>query len=342
VLITGQDLTNLKAGALKTFQKYIVNDFKPWVKQFNQTELVYKFKNGSTIKFDSFANEADARGNENDIVYMNECNGQSYALFWQLNRKCRRKTILDYNPASRFWVHDKLFETSPNFEQQFKGKVVRYIFNHWHNPFLTHDEHMNYELISDHDLYKVYSLGLTGKIKGLVYTATQCDAIPDDCDAIIWGCDYGYTNDPTAILKIGIRGRDAFMQECMYEPCADPDMIFACLKANGWNSKQMVYCEHDTIINTGLSLKGVPITLAKKGGKVAGSVEVSAIAKVKMFNLYYTGENFKKEVESYRWATHTSLTTGETVTINKPVDGNDHLMDAMIYAISGYCLMYGK
>ena len=336
ILITGKDLTKLKQGALKTFNKYIRRDFKYWIKSFNKSSLEFEFTNGSIIKFDSFKDEEDARGNENDYLYMNECNDQSYSLFWQLQRKIKCRVILDYNPSGRFWVHDKLFADSLNFEKQFEGTVVRFITNHWHNPYLTYQEHLNYELITDPEFYRVYSLGYTGKIKGVIYTATACEKIPPDCTQIIWAIDYGYTNDPTAILKIGVRGRDRFMQECLYVPCEDAEAIKKALIINGWQPNDNVFVEHDKLLNYQLTMLGVSVFLADKRSKK------SNIAKCKTYNLFYTADskNFAKEIANYKWSSVSNLTTGEELFVNVPVDGNDHLMDAMIYGVVTHAIMY--
>jgi phage terminase large subunit len=149
--------------------------------------------------------------------------------------------------------------------------------------------------------------------------------------------DYGYTNDPTAIVKIGVRGKERFLQECYYQPCADAAVIKEILVTNGYKKGDLVFCEHDVSINNELAMQGISVIKANKKNKA------SNIFKVKQFNIYYTEDslNYKKEVESYKYATATSGTTGEEVITNMPEDGNDHLIDAKVYAIFTHSFMFG-
>jgi phage terminase large subunit len=339
--IIGQDGPNIKKGCLRMFQRYVLKNFRRQIKSYNKTDKVYDWWNGSILEFTSFEDEQDARGAERDIAFFNEANIFSYDLFWQVQRKTRYKVLLDYNPTTKFWAHEKLIEQK---EKQFVGKVKRYITYHIHNPFLSDEEHEAYENISDQELFKVYSRGRTGRVKGLIFISNEHE-FPADCERIIWGVDYGYTNDPNALVKIGIKGQNRYLHECLYETVATDD-IFAGrgdeeksrsiaeiikrnLIENGWNPEQPLYSEHDARIMYELVNIGVPVYKAWKKNKV------SNIDKVKSYNLYHTKEsvNYKKEVDGYKWASAININTGEEFTTNKPIDGNDHAIDAKIYAI---------
>ena len=118
--------------------------------------------------------------------------------FGRLQRKTRRRVIIDYNPTAPFWAHTNLIDGG---EKQFAGKWKMYITDHRHNPFLSEDDHAMYENISDPDLFNVYLKGYDWKDKGLILGHfKEVDKIPQ-CDRYVWGIDYGYTNDPTAIVK---------------------------------------------------------------------------------------------------------------------------------------------
>jgi phage terminase large subunit len=334
ILVAGVTMPNLKKGALRAYNRYVKDDFLHCIENYNKTDSIVNFKNGSEIHFKSYGTEEEARGAEWDYVFFNEANLFPYDIFWQTQRKTRKQVILDYNPVSRFWAHDKLVDGG---ETQFKGRVRYLQVDHRNNPFLTEEQHNDYESISDPDLFKVYSRGETGKLKGLIFSSTPCKEIPSDCTSIIWGLDYGYTNDPTAIVKIGVRGKERFLQECYYQPCADAAVIKEILVANGYKKGDLVFCEHDVSINNELAMQGISVIKANKKNKA------SNIFKVKQFNIYYTEDslNYKKEVESYKYATATSGTTGEEVITNMPEDGNDHLIDAKVYAIFTHSFMFG-
>lgn len=330
--VTGTDLPNIKGGVLRTFQNYVLPDVEPWIRQFNKSESIYYFKNGSVLEFKAFESEQDARGSERDYLFINECNGLIYQMFWQLQRKTRKQSFLDYNPTSAFWVHDKLIGGFGGFKElQFVGKVQIFITNHWHNEFLTPEQHSMYESISDPDLYRVYAKGLTGKIKGLIFGHFKKGAEEPEWDKfeVIWGLDYGYTSDPTALVKIAkLSPIRRFGKECSYEPGLSAENLSNILTLNGYREEEYIYSEADPNMINQLRLLGYPVAAAIKG---PGSV-AAGIGKVREHECFYMGENFEKEINTYKFLSAQDIITGSEVTTNVPVKGWDHLCDAFRYA----------
>src|SRR5574339_1169308 len=217
--ITGRTVPMVTDGPLRTFNRYVLPDFKKFIKKYNDTRREYHFHNGSVLEFNSYTDEESAQGSERNDLFENECNNDTYQIFWQLQRKTRGQIFLDYNPTSPFWVHDKILpmnlDGTPNLGQDklYKDKVAFYRVWHQHNPFLSQEEHEAYENISDPELFRVYSRGLTGKIRGLVFGHFKrlgSTLLPEDCPRYFFAIDYGYTNDPTAIIKVGVDGRKRY------------------------------------------------------------------------------------------------------------------------------------
>lgn len=333
ITIDGEDIPNLKVGALRTFQRYVITDpeIAAYVLIYNKTERVYTFKNGSIIEFVSFEDEQDARGSERDYLYINEANSRTYSYFWQLQRKTKKQIFLDYNPTSFYWCHEKLL-TPSTLEKQFTGQVQLYITDHRHNPFLSAEEHANYENIGDPELFQVYARGKTGKVKGLIFGHfKRIEAWPADIDRVIWGIDYGYTNDPTALVKIGVKKRQRFHKECCYEPGISAERLRELLHINGWREGQEIYSEADPNMINQLRVLGMPVYPAIKG---PGSL-IASISKVKEFECFYTADsaNFEKEVNTWKWMIAEDVLTGKQVMTNVPIDGNDHCCAASRYGI---------
>lgn len=335
--VTGVDLPNLKGGAIRAFDNYVMCDreIERQIQKHNRSENIYYYKNKSILEFKSFENEQDARGSERDWLYINECNGTPYNMFWQLQRKTRIQTFLDYNPTSRFWVHDKLIGGYGGgiIEMQFYGKVKLYITDHRHNPFLSKEDHDKYESISDPDLFKVYARGQTGKIKGLIFGHfKETESMPLDASLpIIWGVDIGYTSDPTAIIKIALPDwKKRIAKECSYEPDIKAEQCKNILELNGWKGEEIIYCENDPGFINQLRLLGLPAVPAIKGpGSVAAGISV-----VRGHDCYYTKDsvNFKKELETYSFLTAQDIISGKEMTTNVPIKGWDHCCDGFRYA----------
>lgn len=335
VTVTGQDVPNIKGGALNSFQKYVVDDVQKYITKFNETERIYTLYNKSRVEFKSFQDEQDARGSEREYLFMNEANAETYNLFWQLQRKTRRKVIIDYNPTAPFWAHEKLIDPDTR-DKQFEGKVQFYRVWHQHNPFLSQEEHEAYENITDPQLFRVFSRGLTGALSGLIFGHFRewREAWPDDAVRTVWGLDYGYTSDPTALVKVAVGGAGKPLRrvgkECTYEPGLSDESIRNILLANGWRQDQIIYSEADPNMINQLRILGLPIIPAIKG---PGSVP-AGISKVRQHECYYTqdSKNFKKEIGMYQFLKAQDIITGKEVTTNVPVKGWDHCCDAFRYA----------
>ena len=338
--VTQRTIPAIKAGALRAFQDYVLPDFQKYIISYNATERTYTFYNGHKLEFKSYQDELAATGSERQNLFMNECNHEGYATFWQLMRKTRGQIYLDYNPTSPFWVHEKVAQYSykdgkQNFAQEriFFGKVQMYIVDHRHNPFLTAEQHEMYETISDPDLFRVYSRGLTGKIKGLIFGHFKklnsiLLPVPTTPYRVCWGIDYGYTNDPTAIMKGVFTQRKRYWKEYAYKPGLPAEEIKNILVyQGGWKEGDDIFSEADpNMINQLINL-GVPAQPAIKG---PGSI-AAGISKVKEHESWYTDDslNLEKELSIYKWVTAEDVVTGKEIMTNQPLDAWNHCCDAL-------------
>lgn len=347
ILIAADSVPNLKDGAINAYEKYIYDDLAYHIQQYRSTDKTVLYHNKSSVKFKSFEHEKNARGAEWDYAFLNEANLFDYELFWQISRKTRKQVFIDYNPVAKFWAHTNIIEGG---EKQYQGKWIRFVVDHRHNPFLSQEDHDSYESISDPELFKVYARGMTGKVTGLIFGHFQrIVEMPTNCDRYIWGIDYGYTNDPTAIVKVGIKGRNRYIQECCYASAKDSNFheylnglvsrdfqvqtmgaehIKQVFINNGWVPGQPIYSEIDNEMILQLRKQRLPVAQARKG---PGSV-VAGISKMKEFNCYYVGQNFHDEVIGWKYVSAKDILTGKEILTNIPMDGNDHLCQASIYA----------
>jgi phage terminase large subunit len=198
ITIAGQDIPNLKAGAMRDAQSIVNHNthLQSMIRAFNKSDRVYEFHNGSIIEFKSYDDAQDAKSGKRDYLFINEANGFSWDVYNELALRTRKRIFLDYNPNAAFWVHDKLIG---------KNDVQLLISDHRHNPFLDDKIHQKIENIrqEDEEQWKVYARGLTGKVTGLVFTNwLLCDAIPLHAKRLAYGLDFGYTNDQTGLLEV--------------------------------------------------------------------------------------------------------------------------------------------
>lgn len=367
--VVGIDGPNIKRGVLRAFKKYVARNpqIQPYISFFNKTDREFHFTNGSILSFVSFEDDEDARGAENDYVFLNEGNLLTYNLFWELQRKCRRQVFIDYNPSFAFWAHAKLISGG---EKQFVNKVQLFIVDHRHNPFLTEDEHEAYENISDPERFRVYARGMTGQTKGQIFRFKKVDKVPttwiigEDGKKIEkelefgFGMDIGYTTDKTTIVKVWINGKDHYYQELLYmsndeiqdminekglkdaagKPLTIEGHIKNILVKHGMMTSTMVWGDHDKNMSARLRRMGVPYRMARKG---PNSI-VASITSAKRYNGFYVASpNLEEEMKTYIWQTAIDQLTGNEISTGEPVDDKpDHLIAAIRYFEHSYSMRF--
>lgn len=341
--VTSMSFPHLKGGALRDFETYVYPTFKDAIVKYHKTDHLFLFKSGSIIEFKVFETEYDARGQKRKRLFVNEANKFPWMTFWQLDSRSEQ-TIIDYNPTIRFWAHEKL---------ENDGETKMYISDHRHNPFLTEAKHREIEnlaifkrdeygniiysngkpivLRGDYELWKVYARGLTGNISGVIFPNWQVidegDFPKDEEVDWIYSIDFGYTNDPTAIVKVSKVGNTLFIKELAYETGLPPVSIRQILLANGYKDSMPLYCEHDADMVRLLRNLGIQALLARKGqGSVNAGIELLNTFDVKYSHL---SKNLHRERGMYIWETEKG--TGRMTNI--PVDRDNHLMDAIRYGV---------
>lgn len=348
--VVGCDIPMLKKGALRDAHKIIreSDELKRYVKDFNKSDRIFMFKNGSIMEFSSFENEQDARGGRRDFLYVNECNSIDYLMYWQLAIRTSKQIFLDYNPSSKFYVHHKILPLP-------EAQLI--ISDHRHNPFIPQALHDEIESIVDPELFKVYARGLTGQVKGAIFRFKKVDAIPEGLE-FGFGIDIGYTTDKTTIVKVSINGKDHYYQELLYKsndeiqdeinekgmtakdgrPLTIEGYMNNILVANGMTKSTMVWGDHDKAMSNKLRRLGVPYRMAKKG---PNSV-VASISSVKRYNgFYYQSPNIEEEQKTFIWATAIDQLTGNEVSTGVPIDGvPDHCIAAIRYFEHSYSMRF--
>ncbi len=160
VTVVGQDVPNLKSGAIRDFETIIETTpfFSRFLESINRTDKSYKFINGSIIEFKSYENEQDAKSGKRQYLFVNEANGVPFSVYDQLQIRTEKQVFLDYNPTFAFWVHDKLIG---------RDDVDLFISNYKNNPFISAEIIRKIEQLkhTDPNKWKVYGLGKTGVLE---------------------------------------------------------------------------------------------------------------------------------------------------------------------------------
>jgi len=228
--------------------------------------------------------------------------------------------FMDWNPAEfRSWVYDIADNT--------KNKKIHstYLDNIFNLSQQQIDYIESYKDLPDDFMWKVYGLGQRGASKELIYTAWKmADEFPNKGQTF-YGLDFGYTV-PTALVKVEHYESANYVKELLYSPKLTISDIISKLKELNLSRSDEIFCdaaEPKTIEE---------LTRAGFNCKPANKDVWAGIMKVKSYPLHIVqnSNNLKSELQSYKWKTDKN---GEIAADESPVKENDHLLDAMRYAI---------
>ena len=323
--VAGISYPHLSKGAIRDFQK-IMKDAGQWEpERWNGSQKQYTFSNGTILEFISVDN-MDAHGPARDLLFVNEANAMDWNTFDQLAARTADKVIIDYNPTSKFWAHTELLEKKP---ERCDFIILTYKDNEALAPSIR-------EYIEDHapkpgekpsNWWLVYGLGQIGSLEGNVYHGWQRlgNWTKKDTKLLRYGLDFGF-NDPTAMVEIREdKEGNIIVRQLIYESGLNSDQY----------AEELEYADIDpTVLIVADSARPEIIAAIRKAGyrivpadKNAGSV-LRGIDKVQQRHILYEGADLEREYMSYAWRTTRS---GER--LNEPQDGDDHLLDALRYAI---------
>jgi phage terminase large subunit len=264
ITIVGQDIPNLKRGAIRDSQNIINSSdyIQSQITKYNSSDKIYYFKNNSIIEFASYENSQDAKNGKRDYLFINEANGIDYSIYSELELRTSKRIFIDYNPNFEFWVHTQVIPQS---------NTAYFISNYEHNPFISDSIVEGIKRLKDKDfqLWRVYGLGQTGKIEGLVFDYSLVEEMPKHLDKIAYGMDFGFTNDPTTLVKVGLSDGKLYGQEIIYQTGLTNRDIDKLLKENNISKSFNIFADSaDPKSIKELRLFGWNVLPADKGYKV--------------------------------------------------------------------------
>jgi phage terminase large subunit len=320
ISVVAETIPHLRRGALKDFIKILkwTNRFNE--NQFNKSLLTYEFKNGSVIEFFSADDSSKLRGARRDILYINECNNVTFDSYNELAIRTRKEVYLDFNPANEFWVHTEL-KNEPDSD----FLILTYKDNEALDQSIIDQIEKNKEKAKTStywaNWWKVYGEGQLGMLEGVVFSNwKQIDTIPKEAKLLGIGLDFGYTNDPTAIIEIYNYNGQRIVNELAYQTGLLNSEIAKLLPKH-----VPVYADSsepksiDEIKRFGITIKGVT------KGKDSINYGIDVIQRQE-YLVTANSQNLIKELRSYVWDTDK-----QGKRLNKPIDFNNHAIDAFRY-----------
>ena len=328
-----QSLPSIRKSVYRDFEK-IFDSLQLWreVRSY-KTELRFVFKKtGAIIEFVPADDPARLRGPRRQIAWINEATEVGYESFRQIALRSDR-VFLVWNPSDEeFWGNKKL-----EIERaQAIGDVEVIVSNYLSNPFLSESQVQEIEglrpvykgdkLISgDDNFFRVYGLGEYGYFAGRIFNNFEIvDQVPDQ-DHFYLGLDFGYQNDPTAIIEVAKDGKTLWVHEALYKKEQTNHDLAAFLARY---NRRPVYCDAAEPKSI-KELKVLGIN-ARPGRKGPDSL-LQGIQHLQQYEIKITSssENVISEFQKYCW---TFDTNGNPT--NKPIDKYNNSIDALRYVLS--------
>ena len=321
--VISESTPHLKRGAIRDFKNIMQYHYYWKEKSWNATDSIYTFETGSQLEFFSADQSDKLRGGRRDRAFLNEANNLTLDAFDQIEVRTKDFIFLDWNPTNEFWFYTEVLP---------KRKDVDFIT-------LTYkdNEALSQQIVDSIESRKnrkgwwqVYGLGQLGEVDGKIYKDWKIiDETPHEARLVKRGLDFGYSNDPSALVDIYeynggfIFDEQLFRKGLLNKQIAnhiqnldEPDIL---ITADSAEPKSI-----DEIKSYGL----IVLPSEKGPGSVCKGIDYVQTCRC---SITKRSINIIKEYRNYLWQTDK-----DGRIINKPEHLFSHSMDAIRYGLDGY------
>lgn len=351
IFIASDELSKMRITIIKDFIS-IMQGFGIYDPNYFTDGTLYRFRNGSFIKFIGLDKADIGKGLRCDIMFVNEANKVKFDTYRELTSRAKQ-VIVDFNPNKKFWFHTEVmtrddcdfikltYEDNEFLSERERSEILRYkqrgfdadgkiINQYWAN------------------MWRVYGLGEVGQVEGRIYTwqpvpLQQYQAIDKER---YYGNDWGKV-DPWAVVELKYHDGNLYVHELNYA------------SENEWQRNLSETQVHQIRAGEGedsdgwapwlFSKLGVPkeaviscdnnrptkIRSLRRAGweyacAVGGKMDlINRIGVLSGLNIFYTNtsKNIEYEQENYCY----DKSDGKL--LEKPIDQDNHTIDAIVYGV---------
>ena len=246
-----------------------------------------------------------------------------------------KQITMTFNPWNqKHWIKKRFFDTP---DPDVLALTTNYMCNEW----LDDADRKLFEQMKKNNprRYQVAGLGNWGIAEGLIYENWKEEAF--DIDAIrrldsvraIFGLDFGYTNDPSALFcgLIDAKAKTLWVFDEMYEMGMSNERIYQRITNMGYGKEKIRADSAEPKSIDRLRELGLVNVKAARKGKDSVNNGIDYLQDFHII-IHPRCVNFLTEIGNYSWDKDNK--TGKV--LNKPIDDFNHLMDAMRYGAEDY------
>ena len=334
ILILSSELTKMRLTVIKDFVK-IMQLFGIFDESKFIAGTLYRFPNGSFIKFIGLDKSDVGKGLRSDVAYFNEVNKIDSETYRQVASRTK-KVYADFNPDAEFFIHTEVlgrkdcdfmkltFQDNEHLDNSERDEILRY-------KELGYNE--SNEIINKYwaNKWRVYGLGEVGAIDGAVFENWDTVEMPQEARLLYYGCDFGYATSKFAVIGVYNYNGKKYLKQFAYKTNLTNQEGAREFKRNGY-TKGVVYCD-----------SAEPKSIRELQVEGIQAVKCDSKQDIKVFAIqslnqseFYVDKNSKDLINELRYYVYDEKT-------GKPKKTNeDHLMDAMLYAIGSGDKYNGK
>lgn len=328
VHIVSESFPHLEMGAMLDFQN-IMKDRGYWNEErWHGTLHTYTFETGNQVRFMSVDTYGKAHGPRRDVLFINEANNLEYKIVDQLITRTREIVWMDWNPSEEFYFYTEML---PN-----RNDIDFITLTYKDNEALDKITVAEIESHKNNKAWwQVYGLGQLGEIETRIYRGWKIiDELPFEAKLIRYGLDFGYSNDPTALVAIYEYDGGYIFDEVLYQKGMLNKQIADTINAQEQKALVIADSSEPKSIDE-IRLFGVNILPAIKGpGSINKGIQ---LIQGKRVSVTKRSINVIREYRNYTW-----ITDKDGRIINEPIDIENHSMDAIRYGMNSVSMSNGQ
>jgi len=320
--ITSESMPHLKRGAMRDFLQIMEqhNYFNP--DRWNKSDFTYTFDTGSKIEFFSLDMPHKVRGPRRQRLFINEANNIPQETFDQLEIRTEDEIWMDWNPTSEFWFYTDILNKRDDVDFE--------ILTYKDNEGLQQSVIESIERRKDNkNWWLVYGLGQLGEVESRIFTDWQIiDTIPHEARLERRGLDFGYSNDPTALVDVYKYNNGLILDEITYQKGLSNKQIADIINLQQRKALTIADSAEPKSIDE-IASYGVSIMPASKGkDSILQGIQYVQDQRISVTK---RSLNLIKEYRNYLW-----LTDKDGKIVNEPSPIFNHCMDSIRYAINSF------
>lgn len=349
IFIASDELSKMRITVIKDFiniiKSFNIFDRSSWV-----DGTLYRFSNGSFIKFIGLDKEDIGKGLRADIIFINEANKVKFDTYRELTSRAK-KIIIDFNPNKKFWFHTEVkdrtdcdyinltFLDNEFLSEEEKGEILRYKEKGYDS---------NGNIINQYwaNMWLVYGLGEVGQVDGRIYNWKKCSykEFNNINKTSFFGCDWGLV-DPWGIVEVKYHDGNLYVHEHNYKSENEIRRNLTQTELHQLNAHEeeglvswlftRLNIPKDGVIVCDSNRPNKIVALRRSGWEyaisVGGKTKINdRIGAMQGLNVYFTETSknidFEQENSSYKKDKF-------NVSLEEREDGTDHLLNAIEYVV---------